>query len=142
MAWAFEPVLSLLSKTKLVPLSSISLVFILVLLWLSTVSSGATLQLPPTREISFPVAIQWNKQADVSTYRLQIAADEKFRDVFFDGQVTGERYVANDLPPGSYFWRVAPGDPNLGQFSPAVRFFVSGGIVKRVAIPKRAKRRR
>ena len=133
--------LSLLSKTKLVPLSGISLVFILVLLWLSSVSSAATPQ-QPVREISFPVAIQWDKQADVSTYRLQIAADEKFRDVFFDGQVTGERYVANDLPPGSYFWRVALGDSNLGQFSPAVPFFVSGGIVKRVAIPKRAKRRR
>ena len=141
MAWAFEPVLSLLSKTKLVPLSSISLVFILVLLWLSSVSSAANPQ-QSAREISFPVAIHWNKQADVSTYRLQIAADEKFRDVFFDGQVTGERYVANDLPPGSYFWRVASGDSNLGQFSPAVRFFVSGGIVKRVAIPKRGKRRR
>jgi hypothetical protein len=130
------------SKTNLVTLNSISIGFILVLLILSTVSSAATPQQPPARKISFPIAIQWNKQTGVRRYRLQIAADEKFKDLFFDGLVMGERYAANDLPAGSYFWRVAPADSNLGHFSPAVRFFVSGGIVTRVALPNRTKRRK
>ena len=134
-------VLSLQSKTHLVPLSSIFLLFILVLLCCSSVSSAATLQQSPTREISFPIAIHWSKQSGVRRYRLQIAADEKFQDVFFDGLVMGERYVANTLPPGSYFWRVAVADSNLRRFSPAVRFFVSGGIVTRVTIPNRARPR-
>lgn len=134
--------ISLQTKTNPVPLSSISLVLILVLgLW-SGVSYSVTAQQIAAREISFPVAIQWNKQTAVRRYRLQIAADEKFQDVFFDGLVTGERYVANELPAGSYFWRVASADSNLRHFSPAVCFFVSGGVVTRVELPNRAKRRR
>jgi len=135
-------VLSLQAKINLVSVSSISLVLILVLGLLSSVSYAVTPQQTAAREISFPVAIHWDKQTGVRRYRLQIAADEKFQDVFFDGLVTGERYVANDLPAGSYFWRVASADSNLRHFSPAVCFFVSGGIVTHVALPNRARSRR
>jgi hypothetical protein len=86
------------------------------------------------REIAFPVPIQWNKQKGVTRYRLQIAADEKFRDVFFDGRVSGERYVVSGFPPGYYYWKVAPADSRLGEFSRPVRFFISGGIVTPVRL--------
>jgi hypothetical protein len=134
--------LSLQSKTHLVSLIRISLAFMLVLLVLSSVSSAATPQQPAARGISFPAAIRWKKQTGVRKYRLQIAADEKFQDVFFDGRIKGERYVANDLPAGYYFWRVAAADSTVGQFSPAVRFFVSGGIVTPLTPPNRSKRGR
>jgi hypothetical protein len=89
------------------------------------------------RLIVFPVTIQWNKQKNVARYRLQIAADEKFQDVFFDGRVAGNRYVVKDLLPGAYYWRVAPADSQLGAFSPPLRFFLSGGVVTTVELPHR-----
>jgi hypothetical protein len=91
-------------------------------------------QQPTAREIAFPVPIQWNKQKGVTRYRLQIAADEKFRDVFFDGRVSGERYVVSGLSPGYYYWKVAAADSRLGEFSRPVRFFISGGIVSTVRL--------
>lgn len=94
------------------------------------------------REIAFPVPIQWNKQEGVTTYRLQIAADEKFQDVFFDGPVNGERYVVNGFSPGYYYWRVAPADAHLEDFSRPTRFFISGGVVKTVRLRNRATRAR
>ena len=90
------------------------------------------------REIVFPVSIQWNKQKGVSRYRLQIAADEKFQDVFFDGRVMGSRYIVSSLSPGYYYWRVAPADSQLGDFSRPGRFFLSGGVVTAVRLPGRA----
>jgi hypothetical protein len=134
-------VLSIQTKTNLHQLSKPSLAFIAVLLALP----GLSLALPPqtsTREISFPVAIQWIKQPGARAYRMQIAADEKFQNVFFDGRVAGERYLATDLPPGYYFWRVTQADSNVSSFSQPVRFFVSGGIVTPVSLPSRTKRAR
>lgn len=90
------------------------------------------------RVIVFPVEIQWSKQPSVSRYRLQIAADEKFQDVFFDGRVAGNRYTVDKLPPGSYYWRVAANDSQLGAFSHPVRFFLSGGVVTNVQLPRKA----
>lgn len=95
-------------------------------------------QQPTGREIVFPVPIQWNKQKGVTRYRMQIAADEKFQDVFIDRRVSGSRYVVSDLSPGSYYWRVAPAESQLGEFSRPVRFFVSGGVVTTVRLPNRA----
>lgn len=102
---------------------------------LSTVTAMG--QQMPRRGIVFPVPIQWNKQKGVTRYRLQIAADEKFQDVFFDGRVMGSRYVVSNLSPGYYYWRVAPAESQLGEFSRPVRFFVSGGVVTTVRLPNR-----
>jgi hypothetical protein len=124
------------TRTNLALLINPSLALILMLVALSGVSAAQTSR----REVSFPVAIQWDKQTGTRTYRLQIAADEKFQDVFFDGRVAGERYVATELPPGYYFWRVGQADSSVSSFSPPVRFFVSGGIVTPVKLPNRAKR--
>jgi hypothetical protein len=106
-------------------------------------SSIAVGQQAGTRIISFPVSIQWTRQKGVAKYRLQIASDETFRSVFFDGRVQGERYTATGLPPGYYYWRVAPADSSTGQFATPVRFFVSGGAaISPVIIEKPGRRSR
>lgn len=81
------------------------------------------------REIVFPTSIQWSKQKGVTRYRLQIAGDEEFRNVFYDGRVTGERYMVRGLSPGYYYWRIAPAELRTGAFSKPIGFFVSGGVV-------------
>ena len=93
-----------------------------------------------TRSISFPTQIQWPRQKGVARYRLQIASDENFRSIFFDGRVNGERYTSSGLPPGYYYWRTAAADHSTGQFSKPVRFFVSGGAVLSVVVTGKAMR--
>jgi len=99
--------------------------------------STARGQQTPGREIAFPKTIQWNKQRGVTRYRIQIAADKQFQNVFFDGPVTSEQCIVSDLAPGYYYWRVAPVD-SRPVFSLPVRFFVSGGVVTTVRLPNRA----
>lgn len=94
-----------------------------------------------TRSISFPTPIQWTRQKGVARYRLQIASDENYRSIFFDGRINGERYTVSGLPPGYYYWRAAPADRSTGQFSKPVRFFVSGGAVLSGPLPDKATRR-
>ena len=98
-------------------------------------------QQPATRLISFPVAIQWTRQKGVAKYRIQIANDESFRNVFLDARVNGERYTATGLPPGYYYWRAAPADFSTGRFSTPVRFFVSGGAAVSPVLPDKGGRR-
>jgi len=81
------------------------------------------------RPIAFPTTIQWNKQRGVTKYRLQIAEDEKFSNIYYDGPVVGERYTVTGLAPGYYYWRIAPSERQTGAFLKAARFFVSGGVV-------------
>jgi hypothetical protein len=100
-------------------------------------AQSANPQQAPGRQISFPIAIQWNKQKAVSTYRLQIAGDESFRDIFLDRRINGARYVVSNLPPGYYYWRVAPADFGAINFSRPARFFVSGGVIRAVKLPVR-----
>jgi len=99
--------------------------------------STARRQQTPGREIAFPKTIQWNKQRGVTRYRLQIAGDEQFQNVFFDGPVTGEQYIVSGLSAGYYYWRVAPVD-SRSRFSQPVRLFISGGVVTTVRLPSRA----
>lgn len=94
-----------------------------------------------TRSVSFPTSIQWTKQKGVTKYRLQIASDQTFHNIFFDGRVRGERYTVSGLPPGYYYWRAAAADRSTGQFSTPVRFFVSGGAVVSEVRPDKAGRR-
>ena len=106
-------------------------------LWLKAQAQQAT-----GREVIFPVTIHWSRQKNVSRYRLQIAADEKFENVFFDRRVSGDRYIVNELSPGYYYWRVASADLQVGEFSRPVRFFISGGVVTSVTLPSRSSRAR
>jgi outer membrane protein assembly factor BamB len=59
-------------------------------------------QVPPS------ILVRWQGKPGVNRYRLQLARDERFEDVVFDQAVEGRQYVVKDLPPGNYFWRVAP----------------------------------
>jgi hypothetical protein len=113
----------------------------LALLLILTLSAIALGQQAGTRSISFPTSIQWTRQKGIKKYRLQIASDETFRSIFFDGRVNGERYTASGLPPGYYYWRVAAADRSTGQFSTPVRFFVSGGAVVSGLLPDKTGRR-
>lgn len=83
----------------------------------------------PGETVVFPTTIQWNQQRSANWYRLQIAGDEGFRDTVLDRRITGGRYTFSDLPPGYYYWRVAPTDRQLGVFTRTMRVFVSGGVV-------------
>jgi len=53
---------------------------------------------------------QWIPQPGVRRYRIQIAVDERFNDMMFDGVVSGSEYIPRDLAPGHYHWRVASAD--------------------------------
>ncbi len=81
------------------------------------------------RPIAFPTTIQWSRQRGITKYRLQIAEDEKFSNIFYDGPVVGDRYIVTGLAPGYYYWRIAASERQTGVFLKAVRFFVSGGVV-------------
>ncbi len=118
-------------QTKTGPLS----LALLFLLPLSAITLG---QQSGTRSISFPASIHWTKEKDVAKYRLQIADDETFHNIFFDGRVPGDRYTVNGLPPGYYYWRTAPADSSTGRFSTPVRFFVSGGVVVSATVSNKA----
>ena len=86
--------------------------------------------------IQAPVArIQWSKRIGVKRYRLQIASDERFSDVFFDGLITGYEYVARDLAPGRYYWRVAPSESETGEFLKAVPFEVRAQVAEKPPVP-------
>ena len=128
------------AKTRLAQLGNLQLLLVLAaILMAPCLSPTAQAQQPAAREIAFPVSIQWHRQKGVSRYRLQIAADESFQNVFLDRRVIGDRYVVNDLSPGYYYWRVAPADSQVGDFSKPKRFFISGGIVTSVKLPNRAR---
>ncbi|HEY0173224.1 MAG TPA: hypothetical protein VGB98_19600, partial [Pyrinomonadaceae bacterium] len=59
-------------------------------------------KLPPS------ILVRWQGKPGVNRYRLQLATDERFEDIVFDQAVEGRQHVIKDLPPGNYFWRVAP----------------------------------
>jgi len=99
-------------------------------------SSFQTFGQTPGQLLVFPTSIQWNKQSGVTWYRVQIGGDETFRNIFYDRRMFGGRYTVSNLPPGYYYWRFASADDRLGAFSMPVRFFVSGGVVTPVLIPR------
>ena len=120
--------------------NTFQLLIVLVAILLACSSLTAQAQQTAAHEIVFPVSIRWNRQKGVSRYRLQIAGDDRFQNVFFDRRVVGDRCVVSELSPGYYYWRVAPADSQLKEFSRPLRIFVSGGTVVAVKLPNRATR--
>ncbi|MDQ1637958.1 MAG: hypothetical protein QOF62_1297 [Pyrinomonadaceae bacterium] len=131
--------LSLNSLTRFFKVQLLRLVLVLSLMLAG--SMLAVGQQAGARLISFPVSIQWTRQKGVTKYRLQIASDETFRNIFFDRRVQGERFTATGLPPGYYYWRTAPADSSTGRYSTPMRFFVSGGAAILPALPDKTGRR-
>ena len=126
------------AKTNLAQLGKLRLLLFATILVAPCLCLTTQAQQIATGEIAFPVTIQWNRQKDIKRYRLQIAADERFQNVFLDRRVIGDRFVVSELSAGYYFWRVAPADSQLGNFSRPARFFISGGTVTPVRLPNRA----
>src|SRR6266849_9286988 len=81
--------------------------------------TGSVLAQSNTTLITTEVHLRWGPRPGVSRYRLQLASDSAFGDIVFDRVVAGNDYQINDLPPGRYFWRVAPLTGTLGEFSSA-----------------------
>ena len=71
------------------------------------------------------VDIRWGARPGVVRYRLQVATDRGFNDIVFDRVVTGTEYQIHDLPPGTYYWRIAPLTTKLGEFSSAAAIQVT-----------------
>lgn len=103
--------------------------------------SSALAQQKPLDHPAYVTAIHWSKQKGVRKYRLQIAGDERFNDVRFDGPVIGERYFVRDLPPGRYYWRIAPSASQPGQFHRPVAFTVPGTVLDMHKVAERIEKR-
>ncbi len=106
------------------------------LLLASTVSPSATFgrqKYDPAQ--APPVKIHWNKQPGITKYRLQIARDEKFSDVLFDGLIKGSEYVVRDLAPGHYYWRIAQAETETGQFGKPMPFEIKLAAITNAAVP-------
>jgi outer membrane protein assembly factor BamB len=61
--------------------------------------------------------LRWDPRPGVFRYRLQLALDVGFADIVFDRVVTGNQRQIIELPPGKYFWRIAPLTKTRGDFS-------------------------
>ncbi len=93
---------------------------ILLAVTLVTATSRASAQTRnpmPTPQQQSSVRIRWSGEQGVSRYRLQLARDEAFTDIVFDRAVVGREYLVTELPPGKYFWRVAPAASETGRYS-------------------------
>lgn len=73
---------------------------------------------PAQGKAAHSVTIRWKGQPGVERYRLQVARDKNFDDVVFDQAVNGREHVV-ELPPGPYFWRIAPAVSETGRYSEA-----------------------
>jgi len=105
-------------------------------LLLASLCSSATFGQQKCNRPQAPVArIQWNKQPGVTKYRVQIASDDKFSDVLFDGLIEGSEYVVRDLGPGHYYWRIAQAETETGQFEKPIPFEVKLPGVRNSPVP-------
>lgn len=101
--------------------------FLLILLAL-IVALPVAAQTPTTEaQQNTKVQLSWDRTPGVNRYRLQVSKDEQFSDLVFDSAIEGLEYVVNDLPPGSYLWRVAPAAAETGTFSKPRRIEVKSG---------------
>lgn len=126
-------------STSLLPISPVRrlrLLLAVALVFGSAIPSLQTFGQAPGETLVFPASIQWPRQRGVTWYRLQIGGDETFRDIYQDRRVLGDKARISDLDPGYYYWRIAPADKYLGEFSRPVRFFLSGGVVTSPTIPR------
>jgi hypothetical protein len=92
----------------------------------AAISSGAA-----SYEVA-PVKIAWKQQPGISRYRIQVAMDQRFENVIFDGSVVATEYQANTLAPGRYYWRVAAFE-GAGEFSKPAMFEVKSSTTREVA---------
>ncbi|MCA1634737.1 MAG: PQQ-binding-like beta-propeller repeat protein [Acidobacteria bacterium] len=84
----------------------------------------------PPRQVGPSILVRWQGKPGVERYRLQLATDEAFKDIVFDQAVIGRQHVVRELPPGNYFWRVAPAAGETGAYSTPARVTLgnTGGV--------------
>jgi outer membrane protein assembly factor BamB len=76
----------------------------------------------------------WEAQAGVTRYRLQVSLDPRFRDIIYDGAISGlEQKVP--LAPGRYYWHVAPAPKETGRYSPPIIIDVPGTDTGAITTP-------
>lgn len=124
----------LYSRSRLSALLAITLTSSTFISGQVNVSSSAQPNLP---------RLKWTKPTGAERYRLQIARDDRFNDVLFDGIVSGEEYLVKDLLPGSYYWRLTSLESGKA-LRPATRFEVKSNVTEErleVGIPGPGARR-
>lgn len=87
-----------------------------MLLLLAVPHAHAQQQTAGSRQASTSILIRWTGKPGVERYRLQLASDPNFNDVVYDQAVVGRQHVVKVLPPGRYYWRVAPAVGETGMF--------------------------
>lgn len=101
--------------------TGLSLLFALVVLppTLAQPETAVTQQQPNKAEqtAAAPLKLRWPAKPRVKRYRLQVALDDKFKDIVFDRAVMGVEQEVGDLQPGKYYWRVAPATNETGRYS-------------------------
>lgn len=61
--------------------------------------------------------IRWRARPSVNRYRLQLALDNSFDDIVLDRAVFANTYQVTELPPGKYYWRVAPATTETERYT-------------------------
>jgi hypothetical protein len=67
------------------------------------------------------VTFSWDEPSRENDYYLEIARDESFTELVFDGQVTGGELVHGNLGAGRYFWRAWSRAGNVESLPSPVR---------------------
>ncbi|HYP02623.1 MAG TPA: PQQ-binding-like beta-propeller repeat protein, partial [Pyrinomonadaceae bacterium] len=81
---------------------------------------AAAQQSPNAAQTAVSLKLRWPAKPRVKRYRLQVALDQKFTDIVYDGAVVGLEQEVTGLQPGKYYWRVAPATPETGRYSAPV----------------------
>jgi outer membrane protein assembly factor BamB len=95
---------------------------------LSPQAAPAQRQGEQAQTVQTSIRLSWPGRSGVRRYRLQLATDEKFEDVVFDRAVEGQQYTVTELPPGTYFWRVATAVAETSSFSKPERVTVGASV--------------
>ena len=77
----------------------------------SLISPQGELKVEEQKEISF----QWSELPHVQSYKVQVAKDDKFKNIVLEKKVTSSELETTNLSSGQYFWRTqttAPGQVN------------------------------
>jgi outer membrane protein assembly factor BamB len=107
--------------SRLAPLITKFFLTTFILSALTCPASLAQQAAPQPRQIGPSILIRWQGKPGIQRYRLQLSTDEAFKDIVFDQAVVGRQHVVKDLPPGNYFWRVAPAAVETGAYSTPAR---------------------
>ncbi|HYW73523.1 MAG TPA: PQQ-binding-like beta-propeller repeat protein, partial [Pyrinomonadaceae bacterium] len=105
------------------------------LLMIAGLTAASSAQENSQPQANTKVHLHWGARPGVVRYRLQLSLDRDFRDIVLDRIVSGTATDIDDLSPGRYFWRVAPLNKNLGDFSSAAVIDIAAAEAASEAVP-------